>query len=492
MFDTSWELVKRYEIPESFRLKPDQLTRYVEIIKEVDAQKRLRRLEYCEDEFRAYPPFWYYKGKACQDLARAAGDSKVLADKFNQQAMACYEAFDAAYLPILNADPYLASVAMNRIMLTDLSREPARIRELLGIIKKSAKHDPGMMQFTAIQHIRLDELDQAEMLLIAAVDKGANVRLNTRILGDIYSGDTIEAKLPQLIEQSVHSDDVKQRDVLYLIGKAKDETIVNRYAEQLSLIKPVWDKALVGRTGSVRMEIPKSWFYDELDLSLQCGGEIVEAEMEESKIDIQDNIISIPTALEIDASYVALGGHTDPLVVLIKDPQYAFRSVYSVHLVDEAIEFKLTEVAFGENMYRLEGSKFVASTSDDASPRFVDLLKVVIKELSAKNKDMHSFPNIDTGLLKKCRNDLSIPKEEIIFGAYDALLKGELAFSQSRIYWKGFKAEPGSIRYQDLNKTEVSANDAEELILGDATLVVGPSNYYLLNLIQEIKKLPSE
>ena len=68
LFDTAWRLAETYNFDDKFRLTARQIDQYNNILEDTDALRRYERLEYVQDNFIAYPPFWYYLGHAALEV----------------------------------------------------------------------------------------------------------------------------------------------------------------------------------------------------------------------------------------------------------------------------------------------------------------------------------------------------------------------------------------------------------------------------------------
>jgi hypothetical protein len=96
----SWELMRRYNFPDEWRLDEKQLSDYIAILKEPDLELRYRKLERIENGFQKFPPYWYYRGQSAQEIGK------------KEEALRCFNQFQHIHQGILRKDPYLASTAM--------------------------------------------------------------------------------------------------------------------------------------------------------------------------------------------------------------------------------------------------------------------------------------------------------------------------------------------------------------------------------------------
>ena len=91
---SSWNLLRKYRLPDNYRLTQNILKNYSKALSESDSAKRLRMLRVLEDEFRIYPPYWYYRAKTAEE----SGDE--------QQTQESFKKFAEVWRPVLRKDPY--------------------------------------------------------------------------------------------------------------------------------------------------------------------------------------------------------------------------------------------------------------------------------------------------------------------------------------------------------------------------------------------------
>lgn len=68
--DTFWKMARKKEIPDRWLIRGDDLDQLEVATQERDAEVRLRILRRMEGYMEAYPPYWYYVAKTCQELGK--------------------------------------------------------------------------------------------------------------------------------------------------------------------------------------------------------------------------------------------------------------------------------------------------------------------------------------------------------------------------------------------------------------------------------------
>jgi tetratricopeptide (TPR) repeat protein len=123
----SWDLMRRYDLPDEWRLNEKQLRDYTDILKEPDLERRYRKLERIENSFKKFPPYWYYRGQAAQEI----GNNKEAMDCFNQFQQINLDNGHTAFIDspdmiravgpalLLNARPDVFNRIMDMVMKND-------------------------------------------------------------------------------------------------------------------------------------------------------------------------------------------------------------------------------------------------------------------------------------------------------------------------------------------------------------------------------------
>lgn len=115
LLQSSWSLMRQYKLPDEYRLTQNSLKNFYLAVQEQEVSKRSRMLRVLEDEFRVYPPYWYYRAKTAQEAGNLSDARKFFA-KFNE-----------VWRPVLRRDPYKLEAAKFRIH--DIAAEGKPIAE---------------------------------------------------------------------------------------------------------------------------------------------------------------------------------------------------------------------------------------------------------------------------------------------------------------------------------------------------------------------------
>lgn len=178
LFETAWHFAEKYNYPDSYRLTEKQISVYNDIIRNPDPQTRYESLWLIRDNFKAYPMFWYYLGRAAletsdafrpdagederkREIAYGEGD-RMLQEAYRKKAIDAYETFKKCHLgnELMREDVLAASAYLDHAQLCD----PAKPFELYQIFDdvnrayKLAPMDEEVVQSCAFRYLQLFEL----------------------------------------------------------------------------------------------------------------------------------------------------------------------------------------------------------------------------------------------------------------------------------------------------------------------------------------------
>ncbi len=229
LLNASWELLKKYEIPDEWRLTPKQIKAYLEILKDNAPERRYRRLERIMKSFSRYPPYWYYIGRAAQEC------------KKTKEALAAYDKFDKVNRKIFRKDKFAASVAMNRLVLLGDHVEEARLRvDLATVCNNSENSDWANLLFAACQYAKYGHTNRARELVMANIDNGYTEVLGSPetldVLGESVLKDAPKEILNYVIDAALLNNAIGNQDLLHLYGKMRNEEILKKVKNEIASI----------------------------------------------------------------------------------------------------------------------------------------------------------------------------------------------------------------------------------------------------------------
>ena len=215
LFTTAWRLSAKYDFSDDLRLTERQINQYNSILLDQDYYRQYARLEAIQDNFKAYPPFWYFMGHAASYIASTSNNvtKKLYLEKAknhfddykkmdgfsilreNQMTASC----DLEYIDIL----FLENEGKNGYLKLKDS-EKKQIKQLLNDAIKNAGNHFDIIQLCVISYLRIEEYTLAQKYLKILVNEDYNKIINAQILSgllvnnkDVVEYDLLSRKIPE-------------------------------------------------------------------------------------------------------------------------------------------------------------------------------------------------------------------------------------------------------------------------------------------------------
>lgn len=189
LFVTAWRLADKYQFADNLRLTEKQVKRYNAILMDEDEIRKYERLCSIQDQFAAYPPFWYYLGNTANSIAR--NNQYGLSDEDKQQlfkkAKAHFEKYEAVNsMPLLREDMIASACKLEYADLLDVKTDRDKIETLMDSTVKNAGTSWDILQMCAMTYLKIQNYEKAEKMLRILVNEDYNAITNAQILSSIY------------------------------------------------------------------------------------------------------------------------------------------------------------------------------------------------------------------------------------------------------------------------------------------------------------------
>lgn len=160
-----WFVIKKYGIPDQFRVTEDDIVNLIDRMKDTDNERRFRFLMDNKDKYRALPEYWYWRGETAYELGDYESSDYALHEYQRLQEEGC---------KVLRYDSTSANVAMLRAkILVDRKAGADEIRKQLEIVKKNTTEEEWAKRYfcAMIYAQHLGDVVSAEKVLSPVIDK---------------------------------------------------------------------------------------------------------------------------------------------------------------------------------------------------------------------------------------------------------------------------------------------------------------------------------
>jgi len=285
----SWELMRRYELPDEWRLNEKQLRDYTDILKETDLERRYRKLERIEKSFKKFPPYWYYRGQAAEEIGK------------NKEAIDCFNQFQRINQRILRKDPYAASVAMCKTMLQVEQSIPTILEsDLELILANSDDADWGNILFVALQYGRMGDSDTAGKLILRNLDNGHVAFIDSpdmiRAVGPALLLNARPDVFNRIMDMVLENDKVKNYDLLWLYGQLRNSDILKKIQPEFDrVLLQVADKSMLNplnvfKGDNITLFLPTRWMEENSLVTLRLKNEAGEKDFHPADVAVMSDL----------------------------------------------------------------------------------------------------------------------------------------------------------------------------------------------------------
>ena len=228
LLNSSWNLLRQYKLPDNYRLVQRNMDDFYRAVNENDATRRLRMLRALEKDFQVYPPYWFYRARAAQEI------------NDNKEAHSSFEKFNEVWRPVLRRDPYKVEAVKFRISeivnkgnLTDDDK-----REILGLLEvmrsNTPREDWANNLFAGIAYFLFGEKDTGIEIVETNVDFGYEETLSNALLTEMKKG-----RLDALTLYAL-KDDI--RDIIAKVQTKQPEPQAQTSTEPTKKRKITWEE----------------------------------------------------------------------------------------------------------------------------------------------------------------------------------------------------------------------------------------------------------
>jgi len=224
MFELSFDLQKRWGFPDAWRLTERQLNDFAKALFLPDKSQQARLLANMQADFSAYPPFWFYLGKAYEENGQRT------------EALAAYANLEKRRVGLLRHDPEYTAMCMRRAAMSDIANID-RVNQDLRNIAQNAPDDAAAAMFVACKYVQLGNTQTALVKLRDNLDRGLSPRFSARLLADLLWTEKRPQEWHSLFEELMMLKDLTPMDMIHIAGTSGEPAALNRIQGHLVQIR---------------------------------------------------------------------------------------------------------------------------------------------------------------------------------------------------------------------------------------------------------------
>ena len=248
--ETYWQLMKKYNAPDKWRLTLDQFKDYLSILKDKDDGRKYRNLLRMEGDLNPFPPYWYYRGSAAQAVGKT------------DDVLNCYEMYKQTRRGFFRQDKTYSSAIMLKVVESNYIENHKALLDDLNEMVELDKKDWRKRLLSAYKLIQYGYLVKAKEQIQVNIDNDSAVSVSRKALAEIYCIENDKEHLSALIEKAMQDDKATSLEVLYLIGKLPASEMIAKIKDQILGITPEIKTSIIGKD-ALLFRMPYRWILDE-------------------------------------------------------------------------------------------------------------------------------------------------------------------------------------------------------------------------------------
>lgn len=249
---TYWKIMKKYKMPDQWRITEKQFTRFVNILKGNDIDKKYRQLLRMKKEMQVFPNYWYELSLIAHQLDKKDDELKAIAK---------YESLDDQ---LLRHNSLYSLMLANKIKYLNPKTNKSEIISILEKIYKVDPLNPERKLFLAMQYLQIGDMKKAENLLNENIDDDFLPVVSQRLKINMYLKDNKDKDYKDTINDLLNKQNISAREYLFYLGKRPLPLIVKEIEKQVKGIEITIKKTLYGNN-SLQVSLPKQWVYQDIE-----------------------------------------------------------------------------------------------------------------------------------------------------------------------------------------------------------------------------------
>lgn len=239
LFTTAWRLAEKYNFSDEYRLTENQIKQYNQILMDNNNVRKFERLEVIQNQFKAYPPFWYFMGHTAHLLSLSEDYNLDMSNKemFRNKAKKCFEYYYDLFIDcnILREDKISSAFALEYadFLLERKGYDVKKVESLIDYATRMSKNANDILQICAISYLKIGKIKKAENLFKILVNEEYNTISNIRLLSKLYVSSYIEKKDKEALLEYNLLDNRAESGYMYPMPKNKieDKILMKQYID---------------------------------------------------------------------------------------------------------------------------------------------------------------------------------------------------------------------------------------------------------------------
>ena len=186
------------------------------------------------------------------------------------------------------------------------------------------------------------------------------------------------------------NDNVKNQDILYLIGRTRQIDLLKKIEDQISNIELIIDNNIISKE-DVIVKLPVKWFFDDLKVSLTYNKETIEPESIDSNETDKAVYCKFDSVIDEDNFY----DNSEPVIFILGllHPSYPMDVIFQAQVNEKSVKSMGGKIS--DNKYTPKWMKNKMKDYELTDNKTTKELQITMKEIKASKKTF----TLDNGIL---------------------------------------------------------------------------------------------
>jgi hypothetical protein len=274
---TYWKIMKRYNIPDNWRITEKQLTRFVNVIKGTDEKKKYRQLLRMKNELAMLPTFWFELSLAAHSLGE------------KNEELFDIKKYESLNQKLLRHNAQYSLMLANSTVYLDTETQKKQIEQILEKIQRVDPRNPERKLFVAMEYAIIGNLQKTEKLLDENIDDGfllvLSKKMKIKLFIKLNQAEAYKSTINDLLEKQKLS----VLENLAFLGEFPVESLVKVAKQEINNIGIIIKKSLYGKDHLV-VALPKQWVLRDID-DAKLFLKIEKDEIKADSVEVEDEFL---------------------------------------------------------------------------------------------------------------------------------------------------------------------------------------------------------
>lgn len=271
-----WSIMKKYSIPDQWRITEKQLKKFVNILKEKDENKKFRQLSRMKDELLMLPIFWFELSLSAHSLGKKGEEylSIMQYEKLNYK--------------LLRKNAQYSLMLAHKIAYLHPKTQKYEIEKLLKTMNEVDPESPERKLFMAMEYAIIGNTHEAEELLNENMDDGFLTEISERLKVKLYAASNNIDEYKKIVDRLLKQQKLSVYEALMYLGEYPVASLAKDVKDGIENINIQISTNLLSKKDNLVVKFPKKWVLKDIEdakLVLVLNG----VEKRYDTLDIEEN-----------------------------------------------------------------------------------------------------------------------------------------------------------------------------------------------------------